>query len=308
MIFSTKETIEKSHTRLLGIFLEIISTSIIILLLRTNLRDSWTIISSSIGKILDTLPETIALNKIEYELASEIETKEIYKYGLNGGPQLYKDVNCEQALGTIALLGSLTSFLQGDPQSKRIHLPGKDSLPSIWFFIEALRKFESDDFVGSLGMLMHGKKHTLSKEMGAQYHCLLGQTYSAMRERQKALDNYKKAIAAAKSFTLAHYCMGIECGKMGLHDSMLKSYQNLVIVSNSNFFPSQNVGSSNLTQQIQDQNQGSAIQFSPGPMIPPIEICLAFPKNAFFLAPEVPIYIAKKTREKNSSQCLINFC
>lgn len=153
----------------------------------------------------------------------------LFKFNVNSGPSTYDDIRMETILNNFAIFGCVLSTRLKERPSRYFATDSVKSTP-LWHYCEGLRNFEKQELKTALESLLKVSPSSLSDDLQCRYHNLLGRVYSEMGERQKALKSFTTAIQTDKNFGPAHYYQGREFGKMGLVDSMLKSYQNLVMV------------------------------------------------------------------------------
>lgn len=217
------------HSESSGIFMELMASTLLIILFTQRTSHVSQRIADFINSIMKNNLEMMALGKLHQE-APRLEEKKVFKFGLDCGPSTLFHVDIEKACSLVALLGNVATIGSKQHKQYRYFSLTKAKWPSLWHYCEAIKRYEKEELNEALGFLLEGLSTPCSVPLQCRFRVLLGQVYSAMGERQKALENFSTVIRLDRKNAITYYYQGREYGKMGLLDAMLKSYQNLVMV------------------------------------------------------------------------------
>jgi len=188
--------------------------------------------SNLLNIIDDTMSDFVEISSI-IPFIHHQSYNNIFTLGWKLEPTLLGDDNIKQCMTFIALIGCVLGI--GQPNIKRHSILDKTKHDWIELtnYIEGFHKFKIGDLTSALTLLIQTTSPLNSSTMQSRQRCLIGQIYSSLGEKEKAIDSFTLALKCDKLLAEAHYYKGLEFGKMGLQDLMLKSYHNLHTVRNA---------------------------------------------------------------------------
>lgn len=223
------DKLSKIDIRTTAIFMDTVLSTLLIRLRTSSNED--------IAEIMQFVT-CVSQNNVDFLARDGIKEKTVgnvfFKFSVDSEPSTYDELSMEKSLNHFAQLGYILSTRLKEKPSRYFSTDSVQLTP-FWHYCEGLRSFEKNELKTALQHLLKVLPSSLSDYLQCRYHNLLGRVYSAMGERQKALKKFTTALEFDKNFCPAHYYQGREFGKLGLVDLMLKSYQNLVLVSFDKF-------------------------------------------------------------------------